>query len=102
MAEAAMKVPMNAFAQVIETVLRTNSKQAIKYLSEKLVVKATRKGYKVYNKGPQRAGSRQETFLVTFGRPNYKEREFIAQAVKVGEPFPMKRVQLRGFPGRKP
>jgi hypothetical protein len=97
MAEVAMGVPMSAFVQAIETVLRTGSRQAIKYLSNKLVVKATRKSFK----GRPARDRGQETLLVTFGRPNYREREFIQVANKAGEPFPIKHCQLRGFPGKK-
>lgn len=86
------------FAEVVDVLLRTKSRQAVKYLSEKLVVKATRKSYRGR---PPRKDEKQETLLVTFGRPNYREREFIQRATRLGEPFPIKRCQLRGFPGRK-
>ena len=86
------------FAEVIDVLLRTKSRQAIKYLSENLVVKATRKSY---GGRPPRKDEKQETLLVTVGRPNYKEREFIQLATRLGEPFPIRRCQLRGFPGRK-
>lgn len=87
-----------AFAEVIGVLLGTGSKQAIKYLSESMVVKATRKSF---DGKPQRKDARNETLLVTFGKPNYREREFIKTAKKAGEPFPIKRCQLRGFPGRE-
>jgi hypothetical protein len=63
-------------------------KRATKYLSPTLTIKATRQG-KLDKRG------RQMTVLVTFGRPNYREREFIKQAKKAGEPFPIKKVQLK-------
>lgn len=87
-----------AFSEVIAVLLSTGSKQAVKYISPNLVVKATRKSY---GGRPQRKDARNETLLVTFGKPNYREREFIALAKKVGEPFPIKRCQLRGFPGKR-
>lgn len=91
-------VGTTSFAEVIGVLLSTGSKQAIKYLSPNLVVKATRKSYEGR---PQRKDARNETLLVTFGKPNYREREFIKMAKKTGEPFPIKRCQLRGFPGKK-
>ena len=41
-----MKIPMNAFSQVIEMLLRTGSWKATKYLSPTTVVNATRRRYR--------------------------------------------------------
>ena len=90
-------VPFGTFAQVIEVLWRTDSRQAIKYITEKLVVKATRRAYR--GRPERKRGN--NTFLVTFGRPNYLEREFIKKAKAAKELFPIKRCQLRGFPARK-
>ena len=85
-----MKIPMNAFSDVIEMLLRTESKKATKYLSPDAVVKATR---------PHKPSirSRSTTLVVTFGKPNYAEREFIKSCRKAGEPFPVRKVQLKHF-----
>ena len=64
------------------------SKRAIKYVSPSLTIKATRQH-------KYRSGERASTVIVTIGRPNYAEREFIKTAKKAGEPFPIKRIQLR-------
>ena len=32
---------------------------------------------------------------VTFGKPNYEEREFIAKCRKSGESFPIRKIQLK-------
>lgn len=45
---------------------------------------------------------RSRTFSLTLGKPNYEAREFIKRCKKAGEPFPVKRVQLRMWPPRKP
>lgn len=39
--------------------------------------------------------------IVTVGKPNYRQRKFIAACKKAGEPFPIKKPQLRLWPARK-
>lgn len=39
----------------------------------------------------------RETFLVSIGKPNYYERRFIKACLKAGEPFPVKKVQLKFY-----
>jgi hypothetical protein len=46
-------------------------------------------------------GDRQETFLFTYGRPNYREVRFIKKAQTAGEPFPVKKVQLQYWPTKR-
>ena len=77
-----------ASASTIQALLELNAKKAIKFLSPHLVVKATRQG-----RWTER-DSRQ-TCLVTFGRPNYAERQFVKRAQRAGEPFPVKKIQLK-------
>lgn len=69
------------------------ARKATKYLSPTFTVKATRQRK---HDGRNKA----ETFLVTVGRPNYQEREFIAAAIEAKEPFPVKKVQLQYAPAR--
>jgi hypothetical protein len=61
---------------------------AIKYMAPDNVIKATRQG-------KFRSGERGSTVLVTFGKPNYAERLFIKKLKAAGEPFPVKKLQLR-------
>ena len=42
-----------------------------------------------------------ETFIVTVGRPNARERKFIKLAKRAGEPFPIKKIQLTPWPKAK-
>lgn len=63
-------------------------KTAIKYLTPTMVIKATMYG-NVYAK---RAA---HSVRVTMGSPNYAEREFIKAVKKAGEPFPVKKIQLK-------
>ncbi len=62
-------------------------RRATAYLSEKETAKAT-------YQGKFRKRSRSRTILVTIGRPNFKERKFIKLCKKVGEPFPVAKIQL--------
>ncbi|SDN51645.1 hypothetical protein [Polaromonas sp. JS666] len=76
------------FAEVAKAVIENNAYQAIKYISPRLVLKATRQSkFKVSNT--------RNTFIFTMGRPAVREAEFIKRAVKAGEPFPIKKPQLR-------
>ena len=69
-------------------------RRATYYISPTLVVKATR-----HNKIDKR--SRHESFVVSFGRPNFLERRFIKQCVKAGQSFPVRKIQLRGWPVKR-
>lgn len=63
--------------------------KATKYISPKEIVRATRKTY-----GKKIRHGNIEIHL-TIGRPNYAEREFIKLCQKAGEPFPIKKIQLK-------
>lgn len=65
-------------------------RRATKYVSPQLTVKATRR----------HRFSRRETrneILVTIGVPNYLEQRFIRACRKAGEPFPVRRVQVKAY-----
>lgn len=59
----------------------TTVRRATYYAEPGLTVKATRRHR------PDRR-SKTEEFVVTIGRPNYAEREWIKDAKKAGEPLP--------------
>lgn len=63
-------------------------KKATKYISPSLVVSAT------YVGEPNKRDVRHHV-NVHIGSPNYAERQFIKDAKKAGEPFPVKNVQLK-------
>lgn len=63
---------------------------ATKYFSEKSVMRATRRRYRRSNEMPDTL-----EIIFTYGRPNFREREFIKKCKKAGEPFPIKKIQLR-------
>jgi len=68
--------------------------KATKYLSDKLVVKATRTRFK------SRVAKGLTQIHVTIGKPNFLEREFIKKARKAGVSFPIRQVQLKRAKGR--
>lgn len=88
---------MNAVEQVVTALLANNARRATKYLSERQVVKASRK---LYRRKLPRKGSTVEIVL-TVGRPNYEEREFIRRCKAAGEPLPVRKVQLKFPPKAK-
>lgn len=90
-----MAYPMNAIRDTVEILLRTDARKAIKYLSDKQVVCATRRLYKgkIVKRG-------NVEITLTLGRPNYEERQYIRWCKRAGEKFPLKKIQLK-YPPRK-
>jgi hypothetical protein len=79
------------FSDVIQSILdNSDVYQATKYLSEKEIVRAT---LKRFHKRISKTGNRD--IVLTIGRPNFKERLFIKSCKKAGEPFPIKKIQLK-------
>jgi hypothetical protein len=85
------QIDPKVFAAVLGALVASDSKTAVKYLSPKLVVKAT-----WHNK--PRGRNRMEHAVVTFGAPGYKQQRFIDACLTAGEPFPVKKVQLTAWP----
>lgn len=81
---------MSAIGSVIEVLLRSGAKSAVKFLSEKQIVRATRKTFKSAN--DPRANVE---LTLTLGRPNFAERKFVKLCKKAGEKFPVKKIQLK-------
>lgn len=85
---------------VLSDLFKTGAMRATKYLSAKQTVKATmrhgRFAYRIVDGA--RVLVRAEV-LVTIGKPNFAERRFIKLCEKAGEPFPVKKIQLR-FPAK--
>ena len=84
-----MKVVPNAvYGQLAEIIVNGGAKRATKYLSPSLVVKATRIG-KIDRRDAQ------AHFIMTVGRPNFAETQFINVCQTAGEPFPVKKIQVK-------
>ena len=91
-----MKTPLNAITDVIEVLLRTSSWKATKYLSDKQIVRATRRTH------GRKFNERDNVEIVlTIGKPNFADREFLKTCKKVGEPFPVKKIQTKPFPKKR-
>ena len=83
---------------VIVALLQTDSWKAEKYISEKLVIRATRRTYK-YNNRKIRATDNIEILLV-IGKPNFEHKETMKKFKKNMGSLP-KGVILKGFPKTK-
>lgn len=85
---------LNLLAKLVETLVSSKAHSAIYYESEKMIYKVTRTMFQ---------GNFDKRILqvsLTAGRPNYQERKFIKLCKKAGEPFPIKKIQLK-FPPKK-
>lgn len=76
-----------ALVLVVRAVL-DGAKQATAYRSPTEVVNATFFGKRL-------ARARGATITVTIGKPDYRQREFIRQCKRAGEPFPVRKLQVR-------
>lgn len=82
---------------VVRAVIDAGAHKATKFISPKLVIRATQRLYR-----RKAAAKRDDADIVlTIGRPNYAERKFIAACKKGSEPFPVRKVQLKFPPKRK-
>ena len=78
------RLAMNA-GKVIATLLDPQCKQAIKYILPELRIKATKL---IRDNGIA-------DIRLNIGPPSYAERKFIKNCEKAGEPFPVKKIQIR-------
>lgn len=85
-----MKLTRSSIAKVSNCLLETGAKKATLFLAKDFVVKATM-GLR------PRKNCRSHSFLITFGKPNYAERLFVAACIKAKEPIPVRKVQLKFF-----
>jgi hypothetical protein len=77
-------------SKVIDALVLNEAKSAVKYIDKKTVIKATRK---LYRGKIDKRGNIEISLVI--GKPNYEAREFIKKCKKSGEPFPVKKVQLK-------
>lgn len=66
------------------------ARMATKYLEPNLIVRVTRRGK-----------NNKREFVLTIGHPNARERNFIKKCKKVGEKFPIKKMQLKYPPEKR-
>jgi hypothetical protein len=86
--------PDPVFSEVIDTLLCTGARSAVKYVTPQLVVKAT-----LRHKPDRR--SRHWEMVVSAGTPNWTERRTIRCLKKAQEPFPVKKVALKAWPTKR-
>ncbi len=84
-----MKIARKTLNDIVE-ILMTNpdAKKVTKYVWKDTTIKGTRRFIL------DRCVHSTE-ILLTIGRPNYAERQFIKKLVKAGEPFPVKKLQIK-------
>ena len=89
-----MNIPASAFSKAIDGLLRSRARSATVYLSTSRRVTAT------FIHKP-RGHAFTTTIAVTYGNLNYAGREFVKACKRAGEPFPVKKVQLKLWPKKR-
>lgn len=81
---------------VVRTLMYNDAYVATKYIDKDFIIRATRKLHlrKIDKRG-------KVEIVLTIGKPNYLERDFIKQCKKAGESFPVKKIQLKFPPKQK-
>ena len=87
--------------RAVDLIVSTGARRATKFISPNFVVSAAhpyqrRRGR--HSPGFERG--KNVYISVKIGRPNHLERAFIKKALAAGEPFPVRKVQLR-FPSQR-
>jgi hypothetical protein len=83
------------YNEVCESIVNGGAIKATKYITPKFIIRATRKLFgKKITKG-------NIEMIITIGKPNYAEREFIKLCQEANEPFPVKKVQLKIYNPKK-
>lgn len=83
------------YNEVIQTLVSSKAWKATKYLSEKEVIRAVRTRF------GNKFNPRRIEVTVSRCKPNFLERQFIVACKKAGEPFPVKKIQLKFIPKQK-
>lgn len=84
-------IPTSVISTVVKALLDSRAKRTTKYLAPDLVVSVCAR-----HRPDKR--NRSNDYVLKLGKPNYLERRFIAQCRQAGEPFPVKKVQLKAWP----
>lgn len=83
---------MTGYFEKVFAALRDPSvRKATCYISPTEVITATRP-----HKLDKR--SKSHSILLTMGRPNFRGRMFVKACQKAGEPFPVKKIQIKHWP----
>lgn len=87
----------NYINQVVHQIINNGAVRATKYVSPKEIIRVTRK----LSRGKIDGRDRNITMILTIGRPNYVEREFVKLCQKAKEPFPVKKIQVKLYKPKK-
>ena len=85
-------VSVPTIGTAIENLLRANAWKATKFVSERMIVRASRR---LFHKKLSNVGNLEIT--LTVGHPNYEEQDYVRLCKKAGMQFPLKKVWLK-FP----
>lgn len=86
--------PTAAIAEAVAALTsRDDVKSATKFVSPILMARAT---YRT-----KLDGNRVE-ITITYGQPNFEERKFVKLCKRAGEPFPVRKVQFKPWPKKRP
>ncbi len=85
---------------VVATLAATGAHTATKYVSPRMVIRATRPMFGAKGKKKVPKGGNFQCTLV-LGKPNYRQREYIKMLKKAGEPFPVNKVIIKFPPKAK-
>lgn len=77
--------------KVLDALSDPEVRKATAYIATDLVVTATR-SHRLDKR------SKSHSVLLTTGRPNYRGRMFVKACQKAGEPFPVKKIQIKHWP----
>lgn len=93
-----MKIPRTAVGRVVEALLECPEAKTVSlYLEPRTVVKATR--IHKHTRRSDRYGA--ESYMLTIGRPNFLGRRFVKQCQQAGEPFPVRKLQIKWWPKKR-
>ena len=84
----------SCYSKLASVLLKTGARQAVMYVTPGAVVQATRQSY------DGKFSRRVLEIRFTAGAPNYLARRFIKACRRAGEPFPVRKIQLR-FPVKR-
>lgn len=90
-----MSQPYSLVASTIQAVITAGAWRGVHYVGPKEVIRVTRERY------DHKLDKHQLNLRVHIGPPNYIERDFIKEARRAGEPFPVKKVQLQSLPKKR-
>jgi len=89
--------PKDLIGEMVNVIIHEGAVKATKYLTDKEVIKATR----ILFKGKVDNRSKKIEIRLTIGTPNFEERKFIKNCKVAGEPFPVKKIQLKFLKKKK-